>query len=149
MTSLFCLFLCFKSYSERLEKCICILMFYKVKYILEELYIAVIRIISRLIIYIDQLNTAYECWVKKKLYFFHFFQASTLCTALSLHCLIFLTRQDRIDSKFNEPRRALTLYKKRYLFFFPISFSKRYFIISRPSDLMHLYTVRQLSEFFE
>ena len=34
--------------------------FYKIRYILEELYVAVIRIISRLIIYIDQLNAAFE-----------------------------------------------------------------------------------------
>ena len=32
--------------------------FYKIRYILEELYVAVMRIISRLIICIDQLNTA-------------------------------------------------------------------------------------------
>ena len=36
----------------------CIPMIYKIRYILEELYVAVIWIISRLIIYIDQLNTA-------------------------------------------------------------------------------------------
>ena len=32
--------------------------FYKIKYILEELYLAVMWIISQLIIYIDQMNPA-------------------------------------------------------------------------------------------
>ena len=54
MSALFCLFLCFRSYSEKLEEYIPI--FYQIRYILEELYVAVIWIISRLIIYIDQLN---------------------------------------------------------------------------------------------
>ena len=54
MSALFCLFLCFGSYSEKLEEYIS--TFYKIRYILEELYVAVIPIISRLIIYIDQLN---------------------------------------------------------------------------------------------
>ena len=56
MSALFCLFLCFKSYSERLEFYIPI--FYKIRYILEELYVALMQILSRLIIFIDQLNTA-------------------------------------------------------------------------------------------
>ena len=58
MSALFCLFLCFRSYSEKLEEYIP--TFYKIRYILEELYVAVMWIISRLIIYIDQLNTAHN-----------------------------------------------------------------------------------------
>ena len=54
MSALFCLFLCFRSYSEKLEEYIP--TFYKIRYILEELYAAVMWIISRLIISIDQLN---------------------------------------------------------------------------------------------
>ena len=54
MSALFCLFLCFRSYSEKLEEYIS--TFYKIRYILEELYVAVTPIISRLIICIDQLN---------------------------------------------------------------------------------------------
>ena len=57
MSALFCLFLCFRSYSEKLEEYIP--TFYKIRYILEELYVAVIPIISQLIIYIDQLNEGY------------------------------------------------------------------------------------------
>ena len=45
MSALFCLFLCFGSYSEKLEEYIS--TFYKIRYILEELYVAVMRIISR------------------------------------------------------------------------------------------------------
>ena len=52
MSALFCLFLCFRSYLE-----VYILIFYKTIYILEELFVAFIWIISQLIIYIDQLNT--------------------------------------------------------------------------------------------
>ena len=55
MSALFCLFLCFRSYPEKLE--VYNPTFYKIRYILEELYVAVIWIISRLIIFIDQLNT--------------------------------------------------------------------------------------------
>ena len=40
MSALFCLFLCFRSYSEKLEEYIP--TFYKIRYILEELYVAVI-----------------------------------------------------------------------------------------------------------
>ena len=58
MSALFCLFLCFRSYPEKLEEYIP--TFYKIGYILEELYVAVLWIISRLIIYIDQMNTAYQ-----------------------------------------------------------------------------------------
>ena len=58
MSALFCLFLCFISYPKKLEAYIP--TFYKIIYILEELYVAVMRIISRLIIYIDQLNAAFE-----------------------------------------------------------------------------------------
>ena len=50
MSALFCLFLCFGSYSEKLEEYIP--TFYKIRYILEELYVAVMRIISWLIIHI-------------------------------------------------------------------------------------------------
>ena len=56
MSALFCLFLWFRSYYEKLQEYIP--TFYKIRYILEELYVAVMWIISRLIIYIDQLNTA-------------------------------------------------------------------------------------------
>ena len=62
MSALFCLFLCFGSYSEKLEEYIS--TFYKIRYILEELYVAVMRIISRLIIYIDQLNAANDSLLK-------------------------------------------------------------------------------------
>ena len=58
MSALFCFFLCFESYFEKLDEYIS--TFYKIRYILEELYVAVMRIISQLIICIDQLNTAYE-----------------------------------------------------------------------------------------
>ena len=61
MSALFCLFLCFRSYSGKLEEYIP--TFYKIRYILEELYVAVMCIISQLIIYIDQMNAAYD--VKK------------------------------------------------------------------------------------
>jgi hypothetical protein len=54
MSALFRLFLCFRLYSEKLEEYIP--AFYNIRYILEELYAVVIWIISRLIIYIDQLN---------------------------------------------------------------------------------------------
>ena len=56
MSALFCLFLYFRPYSEKLE--LYIPTFYKIRYILEELYVAVMWIIIRLMIYIDQLNTA-------------------------------------------------------------------------------------------
>ena len=56
MCALFCLFLCSRSYPEKLE--VYIPKFYKIRYILHELYVAVIWIISQLIICIDQLNTA-------------------------------------------------------------------------------------------
>ena len=56
MSALFCLLVCFISYPEKLD--VYIPTFYKIRYILEELYAAVIWIISRLIIYIDQLNRA-------------------------------------------------------------------------------------------
>jgi hypothetical protein len=56
MSALFYRFLCFRSYPVKLE--VYIPTFYKIRYILEELYVAVVWIISRLIIYIDQLNTA-------------------------------------------------------------------------------------------
>ena len=55
MSAFFCLFLYFRSYSKKLE--VYNPIFFKIRYILEELYVAVIWIISRLIIYIDQLNT--------------------------------------------------------------------------------------------
>ena len=58
MSALFCLFLCFRSNPEKLEEYIP--TFYNIRYILEELYVAVISIISRLIIYIDQLNKGVE-----------------------------------------------------------------------------------------
>ena len=54
MSALFCLFLWFRAYPEKLQEYI--QTFYKIRYILEELYVAVIPIISRLMIYIDQLN---------------------------------------------------------------------------------------------
>ena len=57
MSALFCLFLSFRSYPEKVEEYIPI--FYKIRYILEELYLAVMWIISQLIIYIDQMNTAF------------------------------------------------------------------------------------------
>jgi hypothetical protein len=57
MSAIDCLFLCFGSYSEKLE--VYISTFYKIRYILVELYVAVMRIISRFLIYIDQLNAAY------------------------------------------------------------------------------------------
>ena len=58
MSALFCLFLFFRSYPEKLE--VYIAMFYKIRYILQELYVTIMWIIGRLIIYIDQLNTAYH-----------------------------------------------------------------------------------------
>ena len=57
MSALFCLFLCFRSYSEKLEEYIP--TFYKIRYILEELYVAVMWILSPLKMYINQLNEAY------------------------------------------------------------------------------------------
>ena len=63
MSALFCLFLCFRSYSKKLV--VYNPIFFKIRYILEELYLAVLSILSRLIIYIDQLNTgkiAKQCW---------------------------------------------------------------------------------------
>ena len=56
MSALFCVFLCFRSYPEKLEEYIP--TFYKIRYILEESYVAVMWIISQLIIYIDQMNAA-------------------------------------------------------------------------------------------
>ena len=93
----------------------------------------------------------FESWYNIALIFFWFFflsvpeiwdlpqfflgQKSPKEAVLSLHWLIFLTRQDRIDSKCNEPRRILILFQTRsHLFLFPISFSRRYLMISRPSD---------------
>ena len=61
MSALFCLFLCFRSYPEKVEEYIP--TFYKIRYILEELYVAVIWIISRLIICIDQLNAAHVSYL--------------------------------------------------------------------------------------
>ena len=54
MSALFCLFLCLRTYYEKLEEYIP--KVYKIRYILEELYVAVMWIISPLTIYIDQLN---------------------------------------------------------------------------------------------
>ena len=62
MSALFCLFLCFRSYPELLE--VYIPTFYKIRYILEELYVADICFIGQLIIYIDQLNTTLVTLVK-------------------------------------------------------------------------------------
>ena len=56
MSALFCLFLCFRSYPEKVEEYMP--KFYKITYILKELYVAVMWIMSQLIIYIDQMNTA-------------------------------------------------------------------------------------------
>ena len=52
MSALYCLFLCLRSYSEKLEEIIP--TFCKIRYILEELYLA-----NRLIIYVNQLNTGH------------------------------------------------------------------------------------------
>ena len=57
MSAIFYLFLCFTSYPLKLE--VNIPKFYKIRYILEESYVAGVYIISWLIIYVDQLNTAY------------------------------------------------------------------------------------------
>ena len=57
MSALFCLFLCFRAYPEKLEEYIPTI--YKIRYILEELYAAFMLIISRLIIPIDQLKATY------------------------------------------------------------------------------------------
>ena len=57
MSALICLFLYFRSYREKLEEYNP--TFYKIRYILEKLYVSVIRIISQLIIYIDQLNAGH------------------------------------------------------------------------------------------
>ena len=51
---LFCLFLCYTSYPEKLE--VYIPKFYKIRCSLHELYVAVIWIMSQLIICIDELN---------------------------------------------------------------------------------------------
>ena len=47
MSAFFCLFLCFRSYSEKLE--VYTPTYYKIRYILDELYVAVLWIISWLI----------------------------------------------------------------------------------------------------
>ena len=62
ISALFCLFLCFRSYPKKLE--VYSLIFYKIIYILEELYAAVMWIISRLIIYIDQQNTGHMVFLQ-------------------------------------------------------------------------------------
>ena len=54
MSALFCLFLCLKSYPEKLEEYIP--TFHEIRYILEWLYLAVKWIISRLMMCIDRLN---------------------------------------------------------------------------------------------
>ena len=64
MSALFCLFLFFRSYSEVLE--VYIPTFYKIRFNLEELYVAIIWIISRLIICIDQLNEGKDSLLKKR-----------------------------------------------------------------------------------
>jgi hypothetical protein len=56
MSASFCLFLCFRSYPKKVEEYIP--TFYKIRYILEDLYAAVMGIISQLIIYIDKMKTA-------------------------------------------------------------------------------------------
>ena len=61
MSTLFCIFLCFRSYPGKLEEYIP--TFFKFRYISEELYVAVIWIISRLIIYIDQLNAGHVLYI--------------------------------------------------------------------------------------
>ena len=66
MSALFCLFLCFRSYPEKLE--VYIPTFYKIRYILEELYVAIMWIISQLIIYIDQMNAANIVKLQKNQY---------------------------------------------------------------------------------
>ena len=58
MSVLFYLFLSFRSHLVKLK--VYIPTFYKITYILEELYVAVLWIISQLIVYIDQLNEAKE-----------------------------------------------------------------------------------------
>ena len=50
MSAFFCLFLCFRSYSEKLE--VYTPTYYKIRYILDELYVAVLWIISWIIIYV-------------------------------------------------------------------------------------------------
>ena len=79
MSALFCLFLCFRSYLEKLE--VYTPTFYKIRYILEELYVAVILIIRRLIIYIDQLNTG----IDGPLYTFQLFK-QTLWRVSAMEC---------------------------------------------------------------
>ena len=56
VSALSCLFLCFRSYPEKAEEYFPTV--YKIRYILEELYVAVVRIISQLKIDIDQMNAA-------------------------------------------------------------------------------------------
>ena len=56
LSALFCLFLCFRWYPDKVEEYIP--TFYKIRYILVELYVAVMSIISQLKIYIDQINAA-------------------------------------------------------------------------------------------
>ena len=72
---LFCLFLCSRSYPEKVEEFIT--TFYKIRYILRELYVAVTWIINQLIIYIDQMNAALVlCWIQNS-------KILTLCHACS------------------------------------------------------------------
>ena len=61
MSALFCLFLCFRSYPEKLEEYIP--TFYKIRYILEESYVAVMRIISQLIIHITAIYNSSKMYL--------------------------------------------------------------------------------------
>ena len=79
MSALFCFFLYFRSYSKKLE--VYNPTFFKIRYILEELYVAVIWIISWLIIYIDQLNTA--C-ISIHTYLYKYIPGKLINTSISL-----------------------------------------------------------------
>ena len=102
MSALFCLFLCFRSYSEKLEEYIP--TFYKIRYILEELYAAFIWIISRLIICIDQLNEGsiflalinyFFSFIFSRLGYFWFtsYFRSSFTERSAIRCWIFLSSQ--------------------------------------------------------
>ena len=81
MSALFCLFLCFRSYSKKLV--VYNPIFFKIRYILEELYLAVLWILSRLIIYIDQLNTGLVDQIKE-------ISCLSVCVSDMLSCSNFL-----------------------------------------------------------
>ena len=123
--SAFFLFLCFRSYPEKLE--VYIPTSYKIRYILEELYLAVMCIISRLTIYIDQLNTAHVTF--NSCYFFKADESSPKQSRSQFNFLLspnLLTTNKNICKILNKDSRLFTTHYLTYFKFYALKFGMQY-----------------------